>query len=494
MTPNVLTRAIAQLRKALGDDAFEARYVETVAKRGYRFIAKVAAAPTTRVAFHRWLLPITGPPARRRGSFRQSPYHHSRRGCRVGLYALGERQPPASPESQSGFSPRRFTTGSHSYSFPSISPDGRTVAYSSNQSRRDGDLHRRVHCRQQRDRDDKRRRTQHVRRVVARRTVDCVPLAQEGRIWIVPSGGGAARQVVDFGSQATWTPDGERLVFTSDAGGMAAQSIIWIVHRDGTGRRQLTKLGAPRGGHSRPSVSPDGRLVVFGVSHGHIGTEVWICIDGQRQRHKTGDGIAPHFSPDGSARVLDQPHAEGNDALMRVDIDAAGVPAGTPNTFRHFAAISSASFRSRATERRCCGCSEGSPNLWAVDVAVTAEWPRLRSPLTSDDVRNSQPRHSREGRIAFHQFAVGQPPTAWVIDEDGKNREALTVGLSVGVWGRNGRPTASGCSSPRAARSEELVRMAGYRDAAIVADAAYRPKACSASGSRRMVARSRFTS
>ena len=41
VTPNVLTRAVAQMRKALGDDAFEARYIETVAKRGYRFIAPI---------------------------------------------------------------------------------------------------------------------------------------------------------------------------------------------------------------------------------------------------------------------------------------------------------------------------------------------------------------------------------------------------------------------------------------------------------------------
>src|SRR6185295_20205345 len=41
VTPNVLTRAVAQLRKALGDDAHQARYIETVAKRGYRFIAPV---------------------------------------------------------------------------------------------------------------------------------------------------------------------------------------------------------------------------------------------------------------------------------------------------------------------------------------------------------------------------------------------------------------------------------------------------------------------
>jgi hypothetical protein len=36
-----LTRIIAQLRRALGDDAREARYIETVPTRGYRFIAEV---------------------------------------------------------------------------------------------------------------------------------------------------------------------------------------------------------------------------------------------------------------------------------------------------------------------------------------------------------------------------------------------------------------------------------------------------------------------
>ena len=43
VTPNVLTRAVAQLRKALGDEAREAHIIETVAKRGYRFIATVTA-------------------------------------------------------------------------------------------------------------------------------------------------------------------------------------------------------------------------------------------------------------------------------------------------------------------------------------------------------------------------------------------------------------------------------------------------------------------
>src|SRR5215208_7218741 len=39
---NALTREIAQLRKALGEDARHARYIETVPTRGYRFIAEVS--------------------------------------------------------------------------------------------------------------------------------------------------------------------------------------------------------------------------------------------------------------------------------------------------------------------------------------------------------------------------------------------------------------------------------------------------------------------
>lgn len=46
VTDNALTRVVAQIRRALGDDAHEARYIETVPTRGYRFIAQpTRAAP-----------------------------------------------------------------------------------------------------------------------------------------------------------------------------------------------------------------------------------------------------------------------------------------------------------------------------------------------------------------------------------------------------------------------------------------------------------------
>ena len=45
VTENTLTRAIADIRKALGDDAGEPQFIQTVARRGYRFIADVDTEP-----------------------------------------------------------------------------------------------------------------------------------------------------------------------------------------------------------------------------------------------------------------------------------------------------------------------------------------------------------------------------------------------------------------------------------------------------------------
>lgn len=46
VTPNALTRAVAQLRKSLGDDVDDPALIATVARRGYRFVASVTIAAT----------------------------------------------------------------------------------------------------------------------------------------------------------------------------------------------------------------------------------------------------------------------------------------------------------------------------------------------------------------------------------------------------------------------------------------------------------------
>jgi DNA-binding winged helix-turn-helix (wHTH) protein len=58
ITESVISRAIAGLRRALGDDAKRPRFIETILKRGYRLIAEVAPQPTTVTA----RIPGSAPP------------------------------------------------------------------------------------------------------------------------------------------------------------------------------------------------------------------------------------------------------------------------------------------------------------------------------------------------------------------------------------------------------------------------------------------------
>ena len=46
VTDSVLKSAISEVRAALGDDPKQPRYIETVSRRGYRFIAATAGTPS----------------------------------------------------------------------------------------------------------------------------------------------------------------------------------------------------------------------------------------------------------------------------------------------------------------------------------------------------------------------------------------------------------------------------------------------------------------
>src|SRR5262245_1026337 len=55
VTENTLTRAIADIRKALGDAADQPRVVQTLARRGYRFVGEMDAAEPAGDPFRLWV-------------------------------------------------------------------------------------------------------------------------------------------------------------------------------------------------------------------------------------------------------------------------------------------------------------------------------------------------------------------------------------------------------------------------------------------------------
>ena len=428
VTPNVLTRAIAQLRRVLGDDAREARYIETVARRGYRFIALVSTDPLVAVS------PASDATAELAPSRANTRSLGARLAATVllaaatGGVALLARFPALRDAAEVTAVPTRVTIGGGNNTAPAISPDGRAVAFASD---RTGSLEIYVvglapgseevaithDGGQNMEPDwspDGRWIAFHSRR--------------RGGVWIVPSTGGTPQQVVDRGSSPAWSPDSERLVYTPDEGGLAGRQLLWTVKRDGLDRRQLTHLGQPAGGHNHPAWSHNGRFIAFAVSYGAQKDAIWIVdASGGAPRLLTPGHSASHprFTPADDAIVWTGNAAAFNGRIFRIGFDAvAGTAIGEATVVTPFENGSLQGLSVAETGAAVFAVGATDTNLWTIDLdrdgAALAP-----SRLTSDVVRNGQPDYSRDGRIAFSQLGSGLPMTVWAMDPDGSHRIRL---------------------------------------------------------------------
>ena len=448
VTPNALSRAVAQLRKALGDDASEARYVETVVKRGYRFIAPLVEQPATETTTG--IASSVPAPGRLLGA------HASRRSVWLVMSSLAAAtviavaalwlipRTPSPVEGGSALSLRRLTVEPDSYGGPTISADGHAIAFA---SVRNGtaEIHSASFLPGGRDTQIT---TDGGGNVQPAFSPDRQWLAyhsrKRGGIWVVPAGGGTSRQIAEFGSQPSWSSDSTRIVFTSDAGGLSSQAVLWSVERDGGAPAQLTQLGNPPGGHLAPSWSRDGRLIVFNVG-GQYRREIWVIDSGGRQAHRIATGATaapPRFSPDDEAVYWIGRTSDGNECLMRATLDGNGELVGTPETISPFPGHSVGGFSIAVDGTSVISLNRTTSNLFAIDLG---DGLAARDPiqLTRDDAQNLFPEYGPTGRIAYQQEAAGRAISSWVMDDDGGNKEALAVQPSATVrmpqWGPDGK-------------------------------------------------------
>lgn len=154
VTDNALTRLVAQLRRALDDDPKAPRYIETVATRGYRFVAEVtlvsAASPRDAVTMRP--TSQSGGIASARQIFPLSAFAVIAGIVLVsGALLVGWRMrasnssnPSSGPNvSSSGLpdittvaslKPQQLTTGQGYDGFLAFAPDGQSIAFSSDRS------------------------------------------------------------------------------------------------------------------------------------------------------------------------------------------------------------------------------------------------------------------------------------------------------------------------------------------------------------------------
>ena len=427
VTDNALTRVVAQLRKALGDDARGAQFIETVPTRGYRWLPEPDAAAEA------------DPPhddGRLRG-----------RGARTLAFAgvaiaavaavivfAASRRPAAArsePDAPIPMWSQQLTVSPGLDSFPTLSPDGRLIAYASNES---GAFEIRVRAMSggAAERPVTADRQQNVQPAWS---PDGELIAYHSRrlggIWVVPALGGAPRKVSEFGSRPAWSPDGRHLAFQSDpctdvspfAYSANIPSVIWVTDRDGSHGRALTATGRPIGAHGSPSWSPDGRRIAFVASAaGEPGLWTVPAGGGEPARvARTGDVFDPVFSPDGRTIYA----ATGGESILAIPVSPeTGVATARPE---RILAAGAGSVRHLSISRdglhlAMTGLEPGQPHL--------------------DDSDGRRPRGRRAGGRDCRTRPAADPPGVFakrrrtgVLDQSSGRRLG---GLDGGSGGRSG--------------------------------------------------------
>jgi Tol biopolymer transport system component/DNA-binding winged helix-turn-helix (wHTH) protein len=434
VTPNVLTRAVAQIRKALGDEAEDARFIETVSKRGYRFIPGVSVAPfgTPGSASAAATPPPSPAPA---------PAKSSHRGAFV-LLALGMLsaaglmfytsviREESGDLAASTVQLKRLTSSRGYNGTPALSQDGRALVYASDVS---GALELHLasltsgaaHVQLTRDGGSN---------VHPAWSPDGQWIAyhsrKRGGVWVIPATGGTPQQVADFGSDPAWSPDSGTIVFTSDAGGLAGQSNLWTVKRDGSDRKALTQIGTPAGGHRAPAWSHDGRLIAFTVSRGGGVMQIWLrnLATGEQQFIENAPaGADPAFAPDDRALYWGGATPTGNGRLLRRALDDNGVSAGATEVIFTFDGGFVENLGIAVNGTMVFAGRTVDANLWAVDIAANGQVSQPAR-VTDDVARSTHPDYAADGRIAYYQTSVGSAPSVWVVNDDGTGKTALLPG------------------------------------------------------------------
>lgn len=478
-TDDVLSRAISELRRALGDDPRHPRLVETVRGSGYRLLvpdehrpASDAAADTTSNATSNTTSNATSDaaaltsagvgPAGRASAGAEDPEQGDRSatpaqslrvtrlawlggGAVVGVAVMAVMLAPGQSRSDSRERPavrvRPLTTQPGEESGPSLSPDGTRIAYAWLDDRQQG---QHIYVKLLDAASEIRITSGTGQHQYPAWSPDGTRLAfvksDSGRwgIYEAPSLGGAERLVTRVSGPLVlgldWSADGRRLVYAAHDSAMSPFELR-VLDRDLPAERRLTDGGGAAFGDVYPAFAPDGRTIAYVRFFTEAASDVYVVsVDGGAPRRLTFDDRpvgAVEFSTDGRS-VLFAANRDGRTAVWRVPVEGGRVTKVVESAHGIIGLAAP-----RAGSALVVAEADRDLNLWSVATdGVSAPVRQIASTRV-----DALPRFSPDGaRIAFVSDRTGQPEV-WTSSARGEGLARVTeIGgvASVPAWSPDG--------------------------------------------------------
>ena len=445
-----LTQNVAVLRKALGEDSRAHRYIVTVPGTGYRFVPEVLEEIPVSDRLNgdatiqpknpesvglggstsiRWIAPaVVGIVILLFGA--------------LGFLYLKGKQVRIPTVART----RQITSFSGLDIYPAFSPNGNTLAFASN---RTGAFE--IYIRQmipgaaeiQLTSDGSQNFQPAFSPDGSRIAYNSVLRAG---VWVIPSSGGTPKRLTEFGSNASWSPDGNTIVFQSDpltdlgSGGRSAMppSTLWLVAADGLSEPvQLTTVGSPPGGHGAPEWSPDGKRIMFDAND-WASSNIWsVATDGsdirpvlpieysvQGDRWVTASDAV--YTRDGHAIFY---IADMGLSIKTVGIDSHGVAIGEPTKIFD---ASAARLRLLALgpdgKRLAYSAINTTSNLFLTELGPGGPSSEPKQLTKSADSRAVSATFSPDGtRIAYQEYTTGTSANIKVMGVDGSNEHQIST-------------------------------------------------------------------
>jgi Tol biopolymer transport system component/DNA-binding winged helix-turn-helix (wHTH) protein len=442
-----LNSAVKKLRQALSDDPDTPRFIETIPRRGYRFIAPVGNGASLSSPLElpestgRNAAPVTSEAPRSSPPLTHS-IHHWKLWAAGGLgfaialagiaiwfgFGLGRRV-------SSSVAPVRLvplTTYSNGVSRPSFSPDGNQVAYSwSGENQNAVDIYIKqigVEKPLQITHDfgfnffpDWSPDGRYIAFLHATRT-------ERPGIYLMPALGGPARKLLELPNAQTckpilnWSPDGRLLVF-SDQPSPGSPCTAYQLSVEDLQVRQLTHPPIPSTGDGAAQYSPDGKSIAF-VRNTKDVEDIYLmpAAGGEPHRLTFDNRIIPGlaWTPDSKEIIFSSNRGGASWGLWRISVRG-----GTPERVAVGSERAYGPALSRQGHRLAYCSGFWNENIWRIPVLPGH---RAGKPerLIFSNMQEEGPQYSPDGmRIVFQSTRSGNFEI-WRADADGSNLVQLT--------------------------------------------------------------------